>query len=113
MLIFGPSGVGKTHLAAAIVDGIVRQGIRARFYSATALVQELQVAKKALKLNQILMKLDRYRVLVIDDLGYVKRDSTETSVLFELIAYRYERASPWLLRRISHSALGRRSSATS
>ncbi len=37
--------------------------------------------------------LDRYRVIVVDDLGYVKRDSAETGVLFELIAHRYERGS--------------------
>lgn len=44
-----------------------------------------------LKLNEMILKLDRYRVIVIYDLGYVKRDNTETGVLFELIAHRYER----------------------
>lgn len=39
------------------------------------------------------LKLDRYRVIVVDDLGYVKRDSPETGVLFELIEHRYERGS--------------------
>ncbi|USS95154.1 ATP-binding protein [Serratia symbiotica] len=45
------------------------------------------------ELNEVLLKLARYRVIVIDDLGYVKRDNAETGVLFELIAHRYERGS--------------------
>ncbi len=93
LVLFGPSGVGKTHVATAIGHGLVTQGVRVRFSSATALVQELQVAKKELKLAGALSKLDKYRVLVLDDIGYVKRTEMETSVLFELIAHRYESAS--------------------
>ncbi len=93
VLLFGASGLGKSHLAAAIVDGVVGQGYRARFYSAGELLQELRKARAQLKLNELLLKLDRYRVIVVDDLGYVKRDSAETGVLFELIAHRYERGS--------------------
>lgn len=93
LLLLGASGLGKTHIAAAIGNELVSHGIRGRFYGATALVQELQEAKQALKLNELLLKLDRYRFLIIDDIGYVSRDQQETSVLFELIAHRYERAS--------------------
>ena len=75
------------------VDGVVGQGYRARFYSAGELLQELRKARAQLKLNELLLKLDRYRVIVVDDLGYVKRDNAETGVLFELIAHRYERGS--------------------
>ena len=80
VLLFGASGLGKSHLAAAIVDGVVGLGYRARFYSAGGLLQELRKARTRLKLNEILLKLDRYRVIVIDDLGYVKRDNAETGV---------------------------------
>ncbi|EBM3801884.1 DUF815 domain-containing protein [Salmonella enterica] len=93
VLLFGASGLGKSHLAAAIVDGVVSQGYRVRFYSAGELLQELRKARSLLRLNEVLLKLDRYRVIVIDDLGYVKRDNAETGVLFELIAHRYERGS--------------------
>lgn len=93
LLLFGASGLGKTHIAAAICRELVAHGIRGRFYGATDLVQQLQEAKQALKLNELLLKLDRYRFLVVDDIGYVSRDQQETSVLFELIAHRYERAS--------------------
>ena len=93
VLLFGASGLGKSHLAAAIVDGVVARGYRSRFYSAGELLQELRKARAQLKLNELLLKLDRYRVIVVDDLGYVKRDNAETGVLFELIAHRYERGS--------------------
>ena len=92
-LIFGPSGVGKTHLAAALSRAIVELGKRAKFFTAMALVQQLQQAKLQLQLPAWLKKLDRFDLLVIDDLGYVKKSEAETSVLFELIAYRYERRS--------------------
>ncbi|EFT2485912.1 ATP-binding protein, partial [Salmonella enterica] len=85
VLLFGASGLGKSHLAAAIADGVVSQGYRVRFYSAGELLQELRKARSLLRLNEMLLKLDRYRVIVIDDLGYVKRDNAETGVLFELI----------------------------
>lgn len=92
-LMFGPSGVGKTHLAIAVARAMVEQGKRAKFFSATALVQHLQQAKLQLTLSATLKKLDRFDLLVIDDLGYVKKSEAETSVLFELIAHRYERKS--------------------
>ncbi|NJM84868.1 MAG: ATP-binding protein [Leptolyngbyaceae cyanobacterium RM2_2_21] len=92
-LIFGPSGTGKTHLAAGIARSTVELGKRVKFFSATALVQILQQAKLNLNLPGMLSKLDRYDLLVVDDLGYVKKSEAETSVLFELIAHRYERKS--------------------
>jgi DNA replication protein DnaC len=93
ILVFGPSGVGKTHLASAIARSMVELGKRVKFMSATALVQLLQHAKLQLQLPTTLNKLDRYDLLLIDDLGYVKKSEAETSVLFELIAHRYERKS--------------------
>lgn len=92
-LIFGPSGVGKTHLACAVARAVVELGYRAKFFAATTLVQHLQQAKRQLLLPNALKKLDRYDLLVVDDLGYVKKSEAETSVLFELIAHRYERKS--------------------
>ncbi len=93
LLLFGASGVGKTHLAAAIGHGLTEQGIRVRHYTATALVQRLQLAREQLRLEDALQKLDKYRVLILDDFGYVKKSDQETYVLFELIAHRYETGS--------------------
>jgi DNA replication protein DnaC len=93
IIIFGPSGVGKTHIAAAIARRQVELGLRARFYRASHLVQLLQQAKAQLRLNEMLIKLDNISLLVLDELGYVKKTEQETSVLFELICHRYEAGS--------------------
>jgi DNA replication protein DnaC len=93
LLIFGPSGTGKTHLAAAFGAALVDNGKRVLFTRTTDLVQKLQAARRDLALPGTLAKLDRFDVLVLDDLGYVRKDQAETNVLFELIAERYERRS--------------------
>ena len=93
LLLFGPSGVGKTHLASGICRSLVALDRSARFFTGTALVQQLQQAKADYALAKALNKLDRYALLVIDDIGYVRKDEAETSVLFELVMHRYERRS--------------------
>lgn len=93
IIIFGPSGVGKTHIAAAIADNLITQGIRSLFISTTTLVQQLQLARSVYKLPEAISKLSRIPLLVLDDIGYAKKDEAETNVLFELIAERYETGS--------------------
>lgn len=93
LVIFGPSGVGKTHLASAISYRLIEQGVRTLFTSTTSLVQKLQQARRDYKLNDYLDKLNKFSLLILDDIGYVKKDEAETSVLFELIAQRYENRS--------------------
>jgi len=93
IILFGASGLGKTHLAAAIGHGLIAQSKRVKFTSSTALVQQLQKAREALGLEDALKKLDKYELLILDDIGYVKKSDSESQVLFELIAHRYERNS--------------------
>jgi DNA replication protein DnaC len=80
-------------LAAAIGHGLVERGVRVRYFATTALVQQLQLAREQLRLEDALQKLDKYRVVILDDFGYVKKSEQETQVLFELIAHRYETGS--------------------
>ena len=93
LLFFGPSGVGKTHLAAAMGYGLIEKGYRVRFFNTTALIQLLQKAREELSVLEALTRLDKYSVLILDDIGYVKKSEVETQVLFELIAHRYESGS--------------------
>ena len=93
LIIFGPSGVGKTHLAAAIGRRLIENGMRVFFTKTTSLVQKLQSAYNDRKLSDFLVKLAKYDLLILDDIGYVKKSEAETSVLFELIADRYETKS--------------------
>ena len=93
LLFFGASGVGKTHLAAAIGYSLIEKDVRVKFVTAMEIVQSLQKAQKELGLIEALSKLDKFRLLIIDDIGYVKKSEQETQVLFELIAHRYESGS--------------------
>ena len=93
VLLFGPSGVGKSHVACALGYQLIEKGVRVKWLSATNLVQQLQVAKKNLDLMIYMTRMDKYRVLIIDDIGYVKKSDGETQVLFEFIAHRYESGS--------------------
>jgi DNA replication protein DnaC len=93
VLLFGPPGGGKRHLAAALGLALVENGWRVLFTRTTGLVQRLQVARRELALEAAITKLERYDMLILYDIAYVTKDQAETSVLFELIAARYERRS--------------------
>lgn len=93
LIFFGPPGGGKTHIAAAIGLALVENGWRVLFCRTSDLVQKLQTARRDLALEAAIAKLDKYHLLILDDLAYVTKDQAETSVLFELISARYERRS--------------------
>lgn len=93
VLLFGPPGVGKSHLICGLGHALIEAGRRVLFARCSEIVQRLQAARRDLRLPQELAKLDRFDLLILDDLSYVRRDQAETSVLFELIAERYEHKS--------------------
>src|SRR6266487_1328318 len=93
LLLFGPPGGGKSHLAAALGLALVENGWRVLFTRTTDLVQRLQIARRELALEAAIAKLDKFHLLILDDIAYVTKAQAETSVRFELIAARYERKS--------------------
>jgi DNA replication protein DnaC len=93
ILLFGPPGVGKSPLASAIGLALVENGYRVLFSRTTDLVQKLQQARRDLALESAIAKLDKFHLLILDDIAYVTKDQAETSALFELISARYERRS--------------------
>jgi DNA replication protein DnaC len=78
ILLIGPSGVGKSHIAAALAAQLIEHNVRVKWFSAVALVQSLQQAKRDPDLMTAITRLDKYQVLVIDDIGYVKKNDAET-----------------------------------
>jgi DNA replication protein DnaC len=83
LLAFGLPGRGKTHFLAAVGRELVlRHRYPVLFTPTFRLVQQLLAAKQALRLESELRRLDRYRAVIIDDLGYVQQDRQEMEVLF-------------------------------
>lgn len=93
ILAFGNPGSGKTHLLCAIGHELVRKGRKVLFIACAQLVQDLLIAKRDLRMTQILKKLARYDAVIIDDIGYVQQSREEMEVLFTFLAHRYESAS--------------------
>jgi DNA replication protein DnaC len=93
LLVFGPPGSGKSHASAALGYALIDNGYRVLFSRTTDLVQRLQAARRDLALEAAIAKLDKFDLIVLDDLCYARKDQAETSVLFELISARYERRS--------------------
>ena len=93
LLFFGRHGAGKSHLAAGLGHALVEKERRVHFVRTRELVQQLQVANRELRLEAAIAKLDKYHLLILDDIAYISKDQAETSVLFELIGSRYERRS--------------------
>ena len=94
VLCFGLPGRGKSHLLCAIAhELIVHKGYEILFTSAFSLVQKLLKAKQELMIENMLKKLDRFDVVLLDDIGYVQQTREEMEILFTFLAERYERKS--------------------
>lgn len=93
LLIFGLPGRGKTHFAAAVGHELVNLGRSVFFTPTYRLVDRLLRARRDLELESELRRLDRFELLILDDIGYVQQSRDEMEVLFTLLAERYERRS--------------------
>ena len=111
LLVFGLPGRGKTHFLAALGRAwVLRHAYTIHFTPTFKLVQQLLAAKRDLKLESLLRRLDRFDAVVLDDLGYVEHSREEREVLFTFLAERYERRSlGWSSSRVFSKLLNSRS----
>lgn len=93
IVLLGPPGVGKTHLAVALGIEAVNQGYRVQFITAQDLADQLYGALADGTVSQAMNKLLRNDLIILDELGYVQFDATGSDHLFQLIAKAYEHRS--------------------
>jgi len=93
LLAFGLPGRGKTHTVCAVGHELVKHGYSVLFTPAFQLVQKLLRAKRDLELERQLRRLDRFDLVIVDDIGYIQQDREEMEVLFTFLSERYERRS--------------------
>ena len=103
VVALGPPGMGKTHTALAIGYEAVKRGYNVRFKSAGTLVNEMAEAKSEKHLSEYMRILNRCHLLIIDEVGYLNYDLKASSLLFQIVGARYERASTFYTTNLEFS----------
>ena len=94
VVLLGPSGVGKTHLAVALGYRATQAGFRTRFITAADLLMQLTTALRRNQLEEAIKRVTKpYRLMIIDEMGYLPMDREQANLLFQVVAKRYENGS--------------------
>lgn len=102
IILLGPSGTGKTHIAIALGYLATQAGIKTRFVTAADLLLQLETAFQQNRYEQALCRIITHpRLLIIDEIGYLPMSQQQANLLFQVIAKRYERGSVILTSNLS------------
>lgn len=103
VVFYGSFGVGKTHLATALIEKLSEAGFKCLFSSTHGLIAQLLVAKRDLALASTFKRLDKFDLIVCDELGYVPHDQDGADLFFQLISQRNERKSMLITTNLTYS----------
>jgi DNA replication protein DnaC len=106
VLLLGPPGVGKTHLAIALGMAAIQQAVSVYFITMVDLLEQLQRDAKENRLSHRLHTLCRPRLLILDKMGYFPLDRLAAQFLFQLVSRRYQRGSIILTSNKSYGDWG-------
>jgi len=94
VVFLGPSGVGKTHLAIALGYLATQNGYKTRFFSAADLVLMLEAAQRQGRYREVMHRaINAYKLLVVDEIGYLPMSREQANLFFQVVARRYEHGS--------------------
>lgn len=106
LILLGPTGVGKTHIAIGLGMEAIQAGFSVRFLNSATMIDQMKQALRQGNFEKKLKTLNKYKLLIIDEIGYLPFDQEASNLFFRLVSRRYERSSTIFTANKSYSEWG-------